>query len=222
MKHFWLNKADNQKLIIFFAGWSMDEAPFLQLKSTNHDVLMFFDYSELNVDETLLNECNSYSEINIIAWSMGIWAAGFLFDKFKNAKHSIAVNGTLLPEHDEFGIPKNIFQGTIDNFTPENRPKFYKRMFSSRNDFEKFLEVQPRRSVESQKNELIQLQTLVRNSDISDLSCFGGAIVGKADKIIPAKNQLRFWEGQLTPTIIDSGHFPFFMWESWEEVLSHA
>ena len=46
------------------------------------------------------------------------------------------------------------------------------------------------------------------------------ALVGVNDKIIPAKNQLNFWEKFDVPVVkLDCGHFPFYNYKSWEEIM---
>ena len=49
MQYHWLNKQNNEKLIIFFTGWSFDENPFKFLKSDNFDVMIFYDYNNLEI-----------------------------------------------------------------------------------------------------------------------------------------------------------------------------
>ena len=60
------------RLLLFFAGWGMDETPFLQIRPTDTDWMVCYDYRSLEFDTDLLQE---YSEIRLIAWSMGIWVA---------------------------------------------------------------------------------------------------------------------------------------------------
>ena len=48
MQFHWLNKQNNKKLIIFFAGWSFDYKPFEFLKSEDFDILMAYDYSDIS------------------------------------------------------------------------------------------------------------------------------------------------------------------------------
>ncbi len=66
MQSHWLNKQNNSKLIIFFAGWSFDYKPFEFLQSKDFDVLMLYDYN--NSD---LPEIPQYKDYYLISWSMG-------------------------------------------------------------------------------------------------------------------------------------------------------
>ncbi|MBO5385492.1 DUF452 family protein, partial [bacterium] len=53
MKSVWLNKQNNKNLIVFFAGWSFDEKPFIALNYTDYDVLVVYDYNSLFIPEDL-------------------------------------------------------------------------------------------------------------------------------------------------------------------------
>ena len=74
MKYKWLNKNSNQKLIIFFNGWGMDENVVKHLNCEDYDVLMFYNYNTLETDFDF-KLLNIYPEKNLIAWSMGVMVA---------------------------------------------------------------------------------------------------------------------------------------------------
>lgn len=199
----------------------MDENHLLRLKSTNYDILICSDYQDLS---PLCNDkLKNYSDITIIAWSMGVFAANKLKKYLNNVSLSIAINGTLKPIDDKYGIPEAIFEATLNNFNAETREKFYKRMFKNNEDFEKFLLNQSKRSANDQKRELITLQNYIIKENGSK-NCFDRVIIGKYDKIIPAKNQIRFWNEteKSNPVIIEEGHYPFFRWQNYEEIIEYA
>ena len=68
MKQHFIIKNNQKHLLLFFAGWGMDETPFLQIRPTNKDWLICYDYRSLEFDADILQE---YSEITLIAWCMG-------------------------------------------------------------------------------------------------------------------------------------------------------
>ncbi|MFH0702948.1 MAG: pimeloyl-ACP methyl esterase BioG family protein [bacterium] len=222
MNNFWLIKKSSKKLLIFFNGWGMDENPFLHLKSSEYDVLMFYNYQNLDAENLKIEEWNNYQEINLVCWSMGVWTANFFREYLGSIKFSIAINGSFFPIHNDFGIPDNIFQLTLDNFSLLNREKFYKKMFSKDEDFQKFLKIQPKREIIDQKKELLKLQYYIKKEPFSDMFNFNQVIIGKYDKIIPAKNQKCFWQQKLTPLIIEAPHYAFFLWNNWENIIEHA
>ena len=51
MQSHWLNKQDHNKLIIFFTGWSFDYKPFEFLNCEDFDVLIIYDYNDLELPQ---------------------------------------------------------------------------------------------------------------------------------------------------------------------------
>ena len=99
MKQHFIIKNNSKRLLLFFAGWGMDETPFLQIRPTDTDWMVCYDYRSLEFDTDLLQE---YSEIRLIAWSMGVWVASQLMKQYPSLpiSHSIAINGTPYPIHE--------------------------------------------------------------------------------------------------------------------------
>ena len=201
MKYKWLNKKDNQKVIVFFNGWGMDESVVNHLMPEDFDVIMFYDYNTLDADFSTVEK---YSEKYLIAWSMGVMTAS-LFDL--GYKSKTAVNGTLKPIDNQYGIPVKIYDLTLKNLTPEGSKKFIQNMFTGN-------EPRPeiKRDFENIKNELAVLKTYSANLDFE----YNRVIISTNDKIIPTKNQCAFWN---TAPNIESGHCPFFRFKYWSGLL---
>ncbi len=214
MQYHWLNRQNNDKIIVFFGGWSFDYKPFEYLDCKDYDVLMFYDYS--NLDENLAQTVSNYREKILVAWSMGVFAAYLKkwdFDK------KIAVNGTPYPVDDEFGIPKRIFELTLKYAQTGLEGKFYQNVFTNPDWFERYLKTPVERSIDNRVEELVSLDKLIKNTKIEyDGKYFDKAIVGVHDKIIPPKNQLKMWEN--IAEAVDCGHFPFYNYCSWEELCN--
>lgn len=220
MQFSWLIKNNSKKLIVFFNGWSLDENIVKNLDSSKFDVLMFNVYSDLNIEEKLLTEINNYDEVNVISWSFGVWASSFVIDKIKKLKGATAINGTPSAIDESYGIPKRIFDLTLLNFSEKNYFKFFKNMFYEFQD--DYQEMMPKRNADNQKNELIQIQKQsVENKYLDNAKFFSRVIIGKNDKIIPAKNQLNFWMEKSTAEIIqvEKGHFVFDIFKTWDEMI---
>ena len=92
----------------------------------NFDVLIVCDYS--TIDENI-EKFTSYKEINLIAWSMGVFVAYLLKDKLPKFNKKIAINGTPLPVNDEFGIPVKPFLLTLRHARTGLEGKFYQNIF---------------------------------------------------------------------------------------------
>ena len=87
----------SKKAILFFAGWGMDENPFLHMQHKDYDLILLYDHSSLRFhdcppQDVCNDECkklcltynifNSYSEIYIVAWGFGVWCASAAFDRY--------------------------------------------------------------------------------------------------------------------------------------------
>lgn len=217
MKSNWLIKNNSKKIILFFNGWSLDENIVKHLTSSEYDVLMLSDYSNLDLNLSILKEIYEYKEINIIAWSYGVWACGNIIELFKNPNNVIAINGTLLPIDNNFGISEKMFNLTLSNLSEKNYPRFFQNMFETNADLNKM----PQRNIENQKQELESIQRLCMQKDISkNKNFFTKIFVGLKDKIIPAKNQIAFWGANIDPVKVNSGHYMFDTFKNWGEIIN--
>lgn len=215
MQYHWLNKQNNDKLIIFFGGWSFDYKPFEFLKCDDFDVLMFYGY---NTIEMPLN-AGRYNETYLIAWSMGVFAAYFLKDILPEFTKKIAVNGTPFPVHNELGIPEKPFLLTLRHAKTGLEGKFYQNIFSDSKEYERYMNNPVERSIENRENELKSLYKLIQKTNISYEKFYDKALISSNDKIIPTNNQINFWSQQTPYEIIESGHFPYYNFISWNEIL---
>ncbi len=206
MKHFWLNKTNtNKKLIIFFNGWGMDEKIVSHLECEDYDVVVLYDYNDLELDIQSLN-LSQYTEKHIVAWSMGVMVAT-LFN-FGEIKTSTAICGTPFAIDNEYGIPERIYNLTIKGFSETSSKKFMERMFIEKPSIETFSD----RTFDSKLSELKKMLEYKPNTEFQ----YTKAIVGSDDKIIPTKNQLNYWDNPIT---INSGHCPFMLYKKWTELL---
>lgn len=228
------NRQNCKKLILFFAGWGMDEQPFLNLAEAEYDIIIISNYSNLNIQTTIIDSLlNEYNEINIVAWSMGVWVAGHVLNSYLSSSAKtgniklnsklnlcIAINGTPMPISDEYGIPTAIFNGTIDTL-PQSIEKFNLRMCGSKTVYSQFKSVEPKRTAEDKKEELIALK---ESFTICNTLKWTKAVVAKNDRIFPPENQLRYWREYLkkeypqaekpTPFAIDEIDAPHYVFYS--------
>ena len=118
----------NHRLILIFAGWSTDFTFYRDLHAEGWDIAVVYDYSDLSFDPAPLER---YSTIFLLAWSMGVAAASHAAATTLPASRisaAFAVNGTLHPSSDIYGIPEAIYEGTRATLNPRNLLKFSKRM----------------------------------------------------------------------------------------------
>jgi len=218
MQYHWLNKRNNDKLIIFFAGWSYDYLPFKFLDCGDYDVVMFYDYENINY----YMDFSCYKEINLITWSMGVFIAYLLRDKLPKFRTKLAINGTPFPVDDDYGIPQKIFDLTLTHAAIGLKGKFYKNVISNEKNFERYMQSPVERSIENRVSELQKLSDHAKNTEYNYEKFYDYALIGNNDKIVPTNNQINFWERNASYKILETGHFPFYDYNSWEELLAEA
>lgn len=188
MKQIFLKKEGNSRLLIFFAGWGADEHLFNRVMPEGWDYLLCFDYKELDFD---WSSVAPYSQIRLMAWSMGVWAATQTFSgKSLPWDMCLAVNGTSTPINDLTGIPDAVFSATLDNFSAVTLAKFRRRMCGNADGVKTFLAHEPYRTLEDLHSELAAVSCQVRNRPVAPF-VWGKAIIGLRDKIFPAANLQR-------------------------------
>lgn len=214
MQSHWLNKQNNNKLIIFFTGWSFDYKPFEFLNCKDFDVLIIYDYNDLD-----LPQIPEYKEYFLISWSMGVYTSYLLKDKLPKFTKKIAINGTPFPVNDEYGIPLKPFILTLRHAKTGLEGKFYQNIFNSEDEYTQYTKTQVERTIENRVSELNTLYSKIKSTDISYQNYFDTAIISNNDKIIPTKNQINFWKEKAEIKTVESGHFLYYNFTSWNEIL---
>lgn len=220
MKSCWLNNQNNENLIVFFAGWSFDEKPFKFLQCNNYDVLFVYDYNNFEIPEKLKNIQN-YKHKYLITWSMGVFVANLLKDIFTDFEYKMAINGTISPVDNEFGIPVKMFELTLKHAKIGLEGKFYKNVFQTEEEFQKYKKTPVERTIENRVSELENLYSEIKEQkEITAKEFYDFAIVSEFDKIIPPKNQIASHNKNTVKVLkIPYGHFPFYHYSSWDEFL---
>jgi biotin synthesis protein BioG len=199
----------------------MDGSPLQPLTTSGYDVYMLYDYRDLVLPQPIDSVVVGYQRIHLVSWSMGVWAGQKLFyDRSELFDRTIAINGTLCPIDDMFGIPREIFAKTVNEYSETTRLKFYRRMCQEKAGLSLFLARQPARSVVEQRTELAALQRSV-DCIPAEQSIYKEIMIAKNDAIIPSGNQKKFWYGQRI-TEVTGFHFLFYLWPTWDDLLAFA
>ncbi len=217
MQFHWLNKQNNDKLIVFFAGWSFDYKPFEFLKCDDFDVLLVYDYNNFAGTENIPSK---YKHKVLISWSMGVYVAYQLKNLLPVFDEKIAINGTPYPVDDDYGIPLKPFILTLRHAKTGLEGKFYQNIFAKPEEYNEYSNNQVQRTVENRVSELNELYEKIKNTPKSYEKFYDKAFVSLDDKIIPAKNQINFWKSFDTEfKELESGHFPYYNFKSWKDLL---
>ena len=216
MNRTWLNNSGNNKCILFFNGWGMDINSVNHLDFVDFDVVMFNQFdSNFNIE----NEFKKYKSIYVVAWSLGVWNSYIALNNVEfNINKAIAINGTLDPINEQYGIDPTIFNLTLETWNDVNREKFNMRMFGGRSLYKQRIKYLSQRGSIEQKEELANIRIEISKKHSSNL-IFDTAIIGANDLIFLAKNQLLFWHGQARVKNMDFSHFPFADFSSWKQIV---
>ncbi len=212
MHTLWINHEHNPHLILFFNGWGMDAKVLSSMDHTGFDVLMVYDYTKQELNLPSLPE---YQAIILVAWSMGVWAAGWCGAK---ANQFIAINGTPTPMDAATGINPAVFTATHQGWSEASRQKFNWRVAGGRAAWAVQQHHFPNRTVSNQK---LELEAIAANcsQEIKQLT-WDKAIIGTADAIFLPVNQHEYWHGQTRTIEVKMPHWPFHHFNNWHSIIA--
>jgi pimeloyl-[acyl-carrier protein] methyl ester esterase len=219
MKTYIRRREKNNQLIVLFGAWGTDENVFTPSCNDEFDFILFYNYS---ADEALvLPEMKTYDKIILIGWSLGVWAAEYLSEKTGiRADLTIAVNGTPVPADNQYGIPLNVFEGTLNNITETNIEKFYLKMFGDKKTYLANIDRVPKRTLKSLHDELRWLYNRIMEPRDTEFR-WDYAVTSEIDRIFPSENMNSYWE-QVKGTkhiILPLPHYFFHKWSSFADFI---
>lgn len=219
MKTQWLKQNNRENVILFFSGWGMDEMPFNHINAINYDVLIFHSYECFNITQQQISEISQYKNISVIGWSMGVWAAENILSKIPcKVNTGVAINGTLTPIDENYGVSPYWFAKTIENLSEESMRKFYLRMCRKKDVLKYFLQVKPKRELRSLKDELSLLYCTAKNISCVKNTIFSQAIISESDYVVPTKSQKLSWDKEgIDISYTDEPHYLFAEYVSWDQ-----
>lgn len=213
MQYFYQDNG-SKDLIVFFAGWGCDENQFTNLHDKK-DVLILYDYQDLKLDF----DFKKYRNIDVIAYSAGVFIASISADRLFKARQKVAVCGNPYLFDETFGISQKtieVFKDiTLDNYLDFRR----KYMVFSDEEYTKYNQLESRRTIESCADELIKLKKLYQKKKAQINPVFDKAIAAENDLIFDVNVQQDFYKDKLK-VIKNAKHHVFFAFESFEDMLN--
>ena len=205
MQYKLIHSEKSPRLLLIFAGWGMDAGVFGHLRRPGYDIMVVWDYRSFHIDWSCTD---SYDEICLLAWSMGVYAASQTVQAIESRiTKRVAVNGTPYPVDDRMGIPEAIFNGTLAGLNDLTLNKFYRRMCASRSDMALFDAHKPARAASELKDELqaVADRLILSTPTHADWDL---AVACKDDRIFPFHNQRTAWNSLGVPVQVEEGgHF---------------
>lgn len=211
----WVVKNSRRSLILFFCGWGFDERCIKHIGDQRHDVVAVYDYRSLSFDASITN---GYDKVVVVAWSFGVWAAGWLMEQgLLKVNSTHAINGTLNPVSGSEGIPAAIFEGTVGNLTEATMKKFTMRICGGARGYAELSRLMPQRCFEEQREELILLGEHFQRWSLSNKDIWSSALISTDDLIFPYQNLKNHWGDRATT--IGGAHLCFGKVETWGEMI---
>ena len=208
-----LQNNKSNKLIVFFSGWGCDEHQFINLQD-NKDVLILYDYQNLELEF----DFSKYQQIDIIAYSAGVFIASVVGDKIPNVSKIIAVCGTPYLFDEKLGLS----QATIELFNSINLDNYmdFRRQYMVETDdeFKRYNQLESQRSLESCQQELVSLQQLYQKHKKDINPKFDFAIAAENDVLFNLEEQKDFYKNKLH-IIPQTKHHIFFKFKNFEEIV---
>lgn len=221
MQAVWITRSasptQQQGVIVFAAGWAgSDELVRHLVLPERYDLLCLFDYRTLP-DATevgkLYAQTAPYHRKHLIAWSFGVWAAAQISgDSPLHWDTATAINGTPVPIHDTYGIPKRAFAVTVRSIGGAGTLKFLERMCGTPEILREYYKHRSTRALEEIYDELLRLQemSLARPADNPAPNLWTAAIIGQKDAIFPPENMTAYWNAAKVPVTLhaEMPHYP--------------
>ena len=225
MKGEWIERSGRPDLLLFFTGWGMDRRLADYLRSSapdtaTYDLVVLYDYRDLSLPASLTGAMGAYGSVDLIAWSLGVWAA--LHAGLDGIRRAVAINGTPFPVDASRGIPPEIFTGTLENWSDATRSRFERRMFAGSERDPRLDAVRSGRSSADQREELHSIGLAATGDEVpaEPSWSFSKAVIGGRDLVFLPLNQRRAWQDTKSEELDAMPHFPFFHLPDWTEVLA--
>lgn len=217
--HWQKQSSETTRLLLIFSGWSVDWHLFARYDyPAGYDVAVVWDYTVLSND--IFADLRDYDETVVIAWSFGVASFNVLHQSLPsrlNLNCAIAVNGTISPVDDNFGIPENIFSATLSGLSDVSLKGFQRRICGGGNRYKDFKDdlTLCRDDITSLKNQLETFSPEKHRIETwktaEDKRLWDRAFISTGDLIFPPDNMKNAWNCIGTPIISAEGsHLPDF------------
>ncbi len=193
MKYAVLSTEPTPRLLLIFAGWGMDEKPFVGLQREGYTTMIVWDYTDDALPPDVLQ---AFKEICVVGWSYGVymgWRWMCRYGQGLPVTARIAINGTPWPIDAERGIAPEIFSATLAGLNEATLLKFNRRMLGGTAAYKAWAAHHPERSIESLRDELSAIANAYATTGSGDPSWWDTVVIASSDLIIPAASQRRAW-----------------------------
>ncbi len=189
MKIEFIKRGAETRLILIFAGWSTDARYYSDCVAEGWDTAVVSDYRDL----TMPSIPEQYTTVYIFAYSLGV-AVASLCDL--PAAVRIAICGSPVPVSGQYGIPENVYAGTLEGLDEKSLMKFHLRMAGDKASLESIMPRLPKNpDIELLKEELIAIRNFsIDHAEDAVRHNFDRVYIAEKDRIFSVANLQAYWE----------------------------
>lgn len=218
MKTEFINHNKNS-LILFFCGFYTDANCFIEFDNGKSDILFVYDYSDMENNPIEYFDFLNYTQVSVIAYSYGVWALNYVYnqDLLPQIHSSCAISGTFCPVDNDYGVNEKVYELMARSLNSDTIEKFEQKMAlgaSSPLNIKR-----ANRKIENLADELLNIRMVSKHTWFKKNFNFDKVILTKKDRIFPYSSQANFWATHKNKLELECGHFPFFEFRNFDEIL---
>lgn len=215
-----------ERLVVYFSGWALGVSSVAHLgQPESADLLIVWDHRTAALDF----DFSPYSQLYLVAWSMGVWSADRFFAERPDLRskliHGTALAGTGYPIEERYGIPEAGYLATLEALHTLPRKRFNRRMVGGKSHRALLAEIEGRTTEElaeelsSPYNYERERPHPVPKPHVREL--WSEAWLAGHDLIVPLSSQQAYWSESGIPTRLfpDSMHYLLGGVTRWSELL---
>ena len=210
---------NKSSLIVFFCGFYTDANCFIEFDNGKNDLLFVYDYSDMENNPLEYFDFLDYTKVSVIAYSYGVWALNYVYNQnlLPKIESSCALCGTFCPIDNEYGVNEKIYDLMARSLNSDTIEKFEQKMALGATSPLKIKSAN--RKIENLSDELLNIRVVSKRTWFKKNFEFDKVVLAKKDRIFPYSSQANFWAAHKHKVELECGHFPFFEFKDFDEIL---
>ena len=210
---------NKSSLIVFFCGFYTDANCFIEFDNGKNDLLFVYDYSDMENNPLEYFDFLDYTKVCVIAYSYGVWALNYVYNQnlLPKIESSCALCGTFCPIDNEYGVNEKIYDLMARSLNSDTIEKFEQKMALGATSPLKIKSAN--RKIENLSDELLNIKVVSKRTWFKKNFEFDKVVLAKKDRIFPYSSQANFWAAHKHKVELECGHFPFFEFRDFDEIL---
>ena len=210
---------NKSSLIVFFCGFYTDANCFIEFDNGKNDLLFVYDYSDMENNPLEYFDFLDYTKVRVISYAYGVWALNYVYNQnlLPKIESSCALCGTFCPIDNEYGVNEKIYDLMARSLNSDTIEKFEQKMALGATSPLKIKSAN--RKIENLSDELLNIKVVSKRTWFKKNFEFDKVVLAKKDRIFPYSSQANFWAAHKHKVELECGHFPFFEFKDFDEIL---